>query len=325
MLRRRTLLSTGLAAAALGLAACGDDAATTGANSTPAAGGSDAGGSDGGGAAGGGVLSQVTIGGDAGAEPLVEFSGPLTFSSPESEVVTPGTGDAVTAGDTMMLHTMYVDASDGSVLQSAWRGAPVNVITVDEAQIGPDAAAFFQTLAVGARFAMLGTVTDGRGTKYDVVQVSDVVGTALHRAEGAAQPIPEGMPAFTLTDTGAPQLSGAPGTPAPATTQSAVTILGTGPETAAGQTLVMHYTGWKLSDGSQFDSSWDRGEPFSFELGAGQVIQGWDQGLVGRTVGSQVLLVIPPSEAYEKAGNELSTETLIFVADILGAAPAAGS
>lgn len=101
-----------------------------------------------------------------------------------------------------------------------------------------------------------------------------------------------------------------------------MTIAGDGPVTEAGQTLVMHYSGWKYSDGDSFDSSWERGAPFAFVLGQGQVIAGWDGPLAGQKVSDQLLLVIPPAEAYGEKGtsqSELAGETLIFVADILDA------
>ena len=92
-------------------------------------------------------------------------------------------------------------------------------------------------------------------------------------------------------------------------------------EVAAGQTVTVHYTGVKWSDGEQFDSSLEAGQPFSTVIGAGQVIPGWDEGLVGQTVGSRVLLVIPPeASAYgEDPSANLGGETLVFVVDILAA------
>src|SRR5699024_12630017 len=86
-----------------------------------------------------------------------------------------------------------------------------------------------------------------------------------------------------------------------------------------GDYLTMQYTGWKWSDASQFASSWERGAPFGFVLGQGQVITGWDESLVDAAVGSQLMLVIPPSDAYGDQG-ELAGETLIFVVDVLDAA-----
>ena len=72
---------------------------------------------------------------------------------------------------------------------------------------------------------------------------------------------------------------------------------GTGPEAKAGDTVSVHYTG-TLEDGTKFDSSRDRGQPFSFPLGKGRVIQGWDVGVAGMKVGGQRKLVIPPEEGY---------------------------
>lgn len=78
--------------------------------------------------------------------------------------------------------------------------------------------------------------------------------------------------------------------------------VGDGAEAKAGQTVVVHYTGTLVEDGSKFDSSKDRGEPFSFRLGAGQVIKGWDQGVAGMKVGGVRNLTIPPELGYGSRG-----------------------
>ena len=77
---------------------------------------------------------------------------------------------------------------------------------------------------------------------------------------------------------------------------------GTGPEAKAGDSVTVHYTG-TLEDGTKFDSSRDRGQPFSFPLGKGRVIKGWDVGVAGMKVGGQRKLVIPPEEGYGAAGQ----------------------
>lgn len=77
--------------------------------------------------------------------------------------------------------------------------------------------------------------------------------------------------------------------------------VGDGAEVQQGQVAVVHYTGW-LTDGTKFDSSRDRGEPFSFPLGAGQVIQGWDEGVAGMKVGGRRKLLIPASLGYGEMG-----------------------
>ena len=77
--------------------------------------------------------------------------------------------------------------------------------------------------------------------------------------------------------------------------------VGTGATAVAGKTAVVHYTGW-LMDGTKFDSSKDRGQPFSFPLGGGQVIKGWDEGVAGMKVGGKRVLIVPPSLGYGARG-----------------------
>lgn len=96
--------------------------------------------------------------------------------------------------------------------------------------------------------------------------------------------------------------------------------LGEGVEATAGKTVLVHYVGVSHSSGEEFDSSYDRGQPLPFRLGAGQVIQGWDQGVAGMKVGGRRKLVIPPQLAYGSrgAGGVIGpNETLIFVCDLV--------
>jgi peptidylprolyl isomerase len=97
--------------------------------------------------------------------------------------------------------------------------------------------------------------------------------------------------------------------------------VGEGDEAVAGHTVDVHYVGVSWSSGKQFDASWDRGAPFSFGLGAGQVISGWDQGVAGMRVGGRRRLTIPPALGYgdRGAGGVIKPgETLVFVVDLLG-------
>jgi FKBP-type peptidyl-prolyl cis-trans isomerase len=111
----------------------------------------------------------------------------------------------------------------------------------------------------------------------------------------------------------------------PATLVTKVLIKGTGATVSKGQTVVAQYVGVIWRTGKVFDSSWSRSEPFGFTIGAtpSQVIPGWDTGLIGQTVGSRVMLVIPSADGYGKTGNSQAgikgTDTLVFVVDILGA------
>jgi FKBP-type peptidyl-prolyl cis-trans isomerase len=95
--------------------------------------------------------------------------------------------------------------------------------------------------------------------------------------------------------------------------------VGDGAEAKAGQMATVHYTGW-LPNGTKFDSSRDRGEPFAFPIGAGQVIKGWDEGVAGMHVGGRRLLVIPASLGYGESGSDPipPNSTLVFDVELLG-------
>ncbi|WP_432540628.1 FKBP-type peptidyl-prolyl cis-trans isomerase [Kineococcus sp. SYSU DK002] len=97
-------------------------------------------------------------------------------------------------------------------------------------------------------------------------------------------------------------------------------IVGDGAEATAGKTVSAHYVGVAFSTGEEFDASWNRGTPLDFPVGAGMVIQGWDQGLLGMKVGGRRKLVIPPHLGYgdRGAGGAIKGgETLIFVVDLV--------
>jgi peptidylprolyl isomerase len=98
-------------------------------------------------------------------------------------------------------------------------------------------------------------------------------------------------------------------------------IKGTGPEARAGQSVTVNYVGVLFSGGKEFDSSWKRSEPFTFTLGKGQVIKGWDQGVAGMKVGGRRELIIPAELAYGKTGSPPTippNAPLVFIVDLLG-------
>jgi peptidylprolyl isomerase len=95
---------------------------------------------------------------------------------------------------------------------------------------------------------------------------------------------------------------------------------GTGDEAKSGDEVTVQYVGVNYKNGKEFDASWDRGEPFTFQLGAGMVIPGWDQGVEGMKAGGRRELIIPPELAYGPEGSPPAigpNETLIFVIDLL--------
>ncbi len=103
-------------------------------------------------------------------------------------------------------------------------------------------------------------------------------------------------------------------------------VEGSGPAAEAGDVAIMQYVGVLHDTGEQFDASWDRGAPFTFTLGQGDVIAGWDQGIEGMATGGRRELVIPPELAYGETGSGSGSigpdETLVFVVDLVGLIPA---
>jgi peptidylprolyl isomerase len=106
----------------------------------------------------------------------------------------------------------------------------------------------------------------------------------------------------------------------PSGLQYTVLRAGSGPSPASGQTVDVHYTGWLEADGTKFDSSVDRGRPFSFPVGAGKVIKGWDEGVLAMKVGEKRRLVIPSKLGYgpRGAGGKIPPDaTLVFDVELL--------
>jgi peptidylprolyl isomerase len=156
-----------------------------------------------------------------------------------------------------------------------------------------------------------------------VVDVKSVR-SPLAKAKGDAVAPVAGLPTVQLDGKGKPTIT-VPGASvaAPADLVVQPLIKGAGATVAVGQTITVHYTGVIWATNKQFDSSWDRGEAIDFSIGTGKVIKGWDDGLVGQTVGSQLLLIVPPAEGYGATGSSSAgisgTDTLVFVVDILDA------
>jgi FKBP-type peptidyl-prolyl cis-trans isomerase len=123
--------------------------------------------------------------------------------------------------------------------------------------------------------------------------------------------------------TSGPTITIPSGVTPPGTLQVRTLIKGTGHVVRSGQEIAVQYTGVIWRTGEVFDSSWSSKSPLTTVIGAGQVIKGWDDGLVGQTVGSRVMLVVPPADAYGSAGSSQAgitgTDTLAFVVDILAA------
>ncbi|MGV3758625.1 MAG: FKBP-type peptidyl-prolyl cis-trans isomerase [Actinomycetota bacterium] len=324
MLRRSLLLV--LAPLLLLVAACGNDAdpADDAEGSTTEAPGPDP--------ADEAALESVEAEpGEEGAAPTLVFDQPFAVSTTVRRVLEPGSGDAAADGSTVVFDFVFVNGRDGAEVSSSYGIEPATV-TVDGnllagvrigltgAQAGEQALV---AIAPADGFAGQGD-DEETGVREDdtLLLFIDVqeVRTPLQRAEGEPVEPVDGLPAVELDEDGKPTITVPDGEP-PTELVAQPLIEGEGAVVEAGQQLTVHYTGVLWDGGEQFDSSWDRGSPATFPIGTGGVIDGWDEGLVGRTIGSQVLLVIPPDKGYGDAGQGSipGGATLVFVVDILDA------
>ncbi|GIG28479.1 FKBP-type peptidyl-prolyl cis-trans isomerase [Cellulomonas marina] len=306
------VLTLGLVAVVAG---CSADDGTDGASASPSSSASATADTS---AADQAALEQVVVEGEPGAAATVTLpETPFTVGDVAARILTPGTGETLEEGQIVALDSTWVSGEDGSALGSTHDegGAPEQLV-LDGTSLP---TAFVEALVgqqVGVR-ALL--AIPGEPTRVAVVDIPSAQ-TVPDRAEGTAVTPPEGLPTVTLAEDGAPSIEPVAGDP-PTTLVSQDLITGTGPVVAETDTVIAHYSGW-LWDGTSFDSSWERGTPASFSLQ--QVVQGWTQGLAGKTVGSQVLLVIPPDLGYgaEDNGDIPGGSTLVFVVDLLGTVPA---
>lgn len=322
---RRPMLAAVLAATLL-LAACGNEAEPGDATPTPTpsetAETADPGAEAPPSAADVAALDAVAVEGALGAAPTLTFEQPFEVSAPVARVDTPGAGEPMEDGQLVRVHYMLVDGTTGESAGSTWDAGTPQAFLLGDPNMPAAMNSVLAEQNVGVRFllAVPGTpATDGAEATPSTLFVFEVVSAVPGRADGAEVTPPAGLPTVTLDDDGAPAIE--VGDAAEPTELVAQTLIeGTGPVVEAGQVLTVHYSGW-LWDGSSFDSSWESGAPFQTTIGAGMVIAGWDQGLVGKPVGSQVLLLVPSDLGYGDSGNASipGGASLIFVVDILDA------
>ena len=274
-------------------------------------------------------LEDVEVSGEAGAEPTLDFPQPFGVAETATRVVDAGDGDEIVPGAVVTFHFVFVNGRDGKVVTSSYDTDPAELVfddaLMDGIYEGLDGA------VVGSRVLVAVAPADGLGADATQgIEEGDTllffaevlsVRIPLERAEGAAVPAVEGLPTVALGEDGAPTIT-VPGGDAPTDLVAQPLIEGRGAVVEAGQEILVHYTGVLWDGGTQFDSSWPEDAPATFEIGTGGVIKGWDEGLVGRRVGSQVLLVVPPDKGYGEQGSGDAVPpgaTLVFVVDILDA------
>tara|TARA_B100000519_G_scaffold127482_1_gene109982 strand:+ start:3246 stop:4217 length:972 start_codon:yes stop_codon:yes gene_type:complete len=259
----------------------------------------------------GSASEAVTVEGETGEESTATFEFPLEVGELQSSVVTEGEGDPVESGDLVSYALTAYSAETGEELGTlGYEGAEIL-----PAQISADnpIGQIVGCATPGTRVVAAFPASDTNGAE---VYVFDLLSVVPDAAWGEEQEPVEGMPDVTLDDDGAPTVT-IPDAEAPTEVEIAELKVGDGATVESGDTVLVHYAGVKWSDGEVFDSSWDRDTPATFTTTG--VVAGFQQALEGQTVGSQVLVVIPPEFGYgDSEGNELQDETLVFVVDILG-------
>ncbi len=248
--------------------------------------------------------------------------------------VSEGTGATVRTSDWVTIDYTAKDWTTGKAVPSSYdKGQKPQLYQAGTGQLIPAFDASVVGRKVGSRvlvvappaaaFGSKGSTALGVGPDDTLVFVVDILQSVPQNTvlTGHSVPPPAGMPQVKDNGRKAATITVPKGQAPPTTLKSAVLIKGTGPKVTSGQTIVAQYTGALWSTGANFDSSWDHGGATAFQIGTGQVIKGWDQGLVGQTVGSRVLLVIPPSLGYgDQAQDKIPAKsTLVFVIDILQA------
>jgi peptidylprolyl isomerase len=274
----------------------------------------------------------VTVRGEFGSEPRVEFPTPLMPDETQCTEIIEGEGELLQEGQFVLLGASIFNGTTGEEAQVVGYDDDAAPLTLG----GDTPIAFTKGLSCareGSRVVVVAPsnelIAEGADPEEaaggdSLVAVFDVQRAFPVRAEGAPQLTRDGFPAVVLAPDGRPGIT-VPKSDPPVDEVSEVEVLkrGNGGVVEDGDTVVVQYTGVNWSDGEVFDSSWENGSPTTFVVGEGdeaQVIPGFTKAIVGQTVGSQVGVIVPPSEGYgdQAAGDIPPNSTLFFVIDILG-------
>ena len=282
------------------------------------------------------ALDQTTVSGGSDKEaPKVQIKPtPLKVTETQTRVVKAGEGAAVKGDEIVSLRYVLLNGKDGSQLDTNYGKANLGLNLAD-AKLLPGLKKGLANQKVGSRILVAMPPKDAFGEQGNanikvgggdtVVFLMDVVSATkpLKSAEGKAVNPPKNLPSVKVEEGKAATITIPKGQKPPANTVGQVLIEGKGPKVQAGQTIRVSYTGALWKNGKNFDSSANSPEGhFETVIGQKQVINAWDTQLVGKTVGSRLLLVVPPKDGYGAAGSPpkiSGTDTLVFVVDILAA------
>ncbi|MFC7406794.1 FKBP-type peptidyl-prolyl cis-trans isomerase [Georgenia alba] len=256
---------------------------------------------------------RVGVSGSFGSVPVVSFDAPLPLAEASVETLVEGDGRELVADRPVLLTLTAYDGNSGELVEDREVGvARTFMLTPDE--VGEDLFPVLEGSREGSRLLLQQPIEEN-GRERMLVLVVDVRYSQAQGTEVDPGSLPDGLPAVTLADDGTPQIE-VPDSRPPSELTVAPLIRGDGPQVRPGQEVTLQYTGVEWESGEPYDSTWEGGQvPQTIVLD--ETFEGLRDGLVDQTVGSQVLLVIPPALAH-------GTDTLVLVVDILAASGGSG-
>lgn len=263
-------------------------------------------------AAAGAASDSVTVDGKFGEVSNATFKLDQSIDKIQRTVVTEGDGDKIASGDYVRYALSAFDSKTGERLGDA--GYTADSMLPNAVSAESPLGQILGCATIGTR---LSVALPGSDTSNPAIYIVDVLGVTPLAAWGTEQPAVEGMPKVTLADDGQPSVE-LPKGDAPTDLKISVLKEGDGPAVAAGDTTLLQYYGVSWDTGKNFDSSWKNKAPISID--GNTYVPGFIQALEGQKVGSQVLVVIPPSLGYGEGkinDSDLKGQTLVFVIDIL--------
>jgi FKBP-type peptidyl-prolyl cis-trans isomerase len=317
-MRRAAALVFFLLLAAAAVAGCSSSSSSTAASTSSAA------------------YNQVTVTGAFNKAPTVKIPAAKGAGSLYTKTLIQGTGATVNSSEGIVANYVAYDWSGAKSTQlGSSYTSKIPSIFVGQLLTGLEKSLYGQKL--GSRvlavippadaFGSTGNSTEGIKATDTLVFVVDMISkfetTPVSGTQAATGNSAVSVGKTTAATTTGPAVTiNSKATP-PTKLQVTTLIKGTGAKVVKGDDVAVQYTGLIWRTGKVFQSSWSAKSPFTTEIGAGQVIPGWDTGLVGQTVGSRVLLVIPPADGYGTSGQSsvgiTGKDTLVFVIDILAA------
>ncbi len=277
-------------------------------------------------------LEAVKISGEVGSAPKVTWVSQMDADEIEPTTLITGEGPKVADKDQVLTHLWIGNGFSQSESFSTYdEDATAELVTNDE-NLAPFLAAM-DGATIGSRIAVTSSAENafgeagnaqlGIGNKDSVLVIIDLVSGIAEGPSGKRTPAPAWMPPMEFAK-GDPAGFTFDGVPEPTKDlRKAVLLEGEGPVVEKGQAVVVRYLGQTFGGEAPFDENFSTGDPTSFGIGTGNVIKGWDQAIVGSTVGTRMVIEVPPDLGYGEAGNPDAgikrTDTLVFVVDILAA------